>query len=122
MTAMPNTLSYSVNPAYSSSHGQQQDMPEGKHRRVAKHRAGNEPPITSRNNSAMTETWIACYRQRVAHAVPADVHSPAYDHPHGLIDAMCGIRVYPLRIAETGARRCKHCTEKLPLRTSDNTR
>jgi hypothetical protein len=28
----------------------------------------------------MAVTWIACYRKKVAHAVPADVHSSAYDH------------------------------------------
>jgi hypothetical protein len=61
----------------------------------------------------MTVTWIACYRKRVAHAVPADVHSPAYDHPAGLIDAVCGITVYPLRIAEESRRHCQECAEKL---------
>jgi hypothetical protein len=70
----------------------------------------------------MTVIWIACYRKRVAHAVPADVHSPAYDHPAGLIDAVCGITVYPLRVAETGARRCQQCTEKLPVHTSGGAR
>jgi hypothetical protein len=70
----------------------------------------------------MAVTWITCYEKRRAHAVPADVHSPAYDHPHGLIDAVCGITVYPLRVAETGAQRCKHCTEKLSLLTSGDVR
>jgi hypothetical protein len=65
----------------------------------------------------MTVIWMTCYRQRVAHAVPADVHSPAY-HAHGLIDAVCGRVVYPLRVTETGSRHCKQCTEKLTPRTS----
>jgi hypothetical protein len=69
----------------------------------------------------MAETWMACYRQRVAHAVPADVHSPAY-RAHGLTDAMCGDTVYPLGVAETGSRRCEQCTEKLPPRTSGGAR
>jgi hypothetical protein len=33
----------------------------------------------------MAETWMACYRQRRVHVVPADVQSPAYCR-HGLID------------------------------------
>jgi hypothetical protein len=70
----------------------------------------------------MDVTWITCYRKRVAHAVPADVHSSAYDHPHGLIDAVCEITVYPLRIAEESRQRCKQCTEKLSPRTSDDAR
>ena len=69
----------------------------------------------------MAETWMACYRQRVAHAVPADVRSPAYG-PHGRIEAMCGIGVYPLHVAEAGSRRCKKCTTKLPPHTSDDAR
>jgi hypothetical protein len=71
--------------------------------------------------ATMAETWMTCYRQRVAHAVPADPQSPAY-HAHGLIDAICGRVVYPLRVAETGARRCKQCTKKLPPRTPGDTR
>ena len=69
----------------------------------------------------MAVTWITCYRKRVAHAVPADVHSPAY-RAHGLIEAVCGITVYPLRIAEASVRRCQRCTEKLPLGTSGGAR
>jgi hypothetical protein len=69
----------------------------------------------------MDVIWMVCYRQRVAHAVPADVHSPAY-HEHGLIDAMCGRVVYPLRVAEAGARRCRQCTEKLLPGTSGGAR
>jgi hypothetical protein len=42
----------------------------------------------------MAVIWMACDRQRRVHAVPADVHSSAY-HEHGLIDAVCGITVYP---------------------------
>jgi hypothetical protein len=70
----------------------------------------------------MAETWMVCYRYRVTHAVPADVCSPAYAHPHGLIEAVCGRVVYPLRVAEAGSRRCKQCTEKLPLHTSGDAR
>jgi hypothetical protein len=70
----------------------------------------------------MDVTWITCYEKRRAHAVPADVHSPAYDHSAGLIDAVCGQVVYPLRVAETGARRCKRCTEKLSPGTSGGAR
>jgi hypothetical protein len=65
--------------------------------------------------------WMACDRQRRVHAVPADVHSPAY-RAHGLIEAVCGVTVYPLHVAEAGARRCKHCTEKLLPRTSSDVR
>jgi hypothetical protein len=65
----------------------------------------------------MAVTWITCYEKRRAHAVPADVHSPAY-RAHGLIEAVCGQVVYPLRVAEAGARRCKRCTEKLSPCTS----
>jgi hypothetical protein len=63
--------------------------------------------------------WMTCHRQRLAHAVPADVHSPAY-HAFGLVDAVCGRVVYLLRVAEKGARRCKQCTQKLPPDPSDN--
>jgi hypothetical protein len=69
--------------------------------------------LASNSGRAMDVTWIACHRQRRVHAVPADVHSPAYDHPYGLIDAACGQTVYPLHIAEAGSRRCKQCTEEL---------
>jgi hypothetical protein len=65
--------------------------------------------------------WMACDRQRRVHAVPADVHSSAY-HEHGLIDAVCGRVVYPLRVAEAGARRCQQCTEKLLPGTSGGAR
>jgi hypothetical protein len=61
----------------------------------------------------MAVTWMVCYEQRLVHAVPADPQSPAY-RAHGLIDAVCGYTVYPLRVAEAGARRCKKCTAKLP--------
>jgi hypothetical protein len=70
----------------------------------------------------MVVIWMVCDRQRVAHAVPADVQSSAYDHPYGLIEAVCGRVVYPLRVAEAGARRCQQCTEKLPLGTSGGAR
>jgi hypothetical protein len=63
----------------------------------------------------------SCYRKRVAHAVPADVHSSAYGL-HGLIEAVCGITVYPLHIAEESRRRCKQCTEKLLPRMSGDAR
>jgi hypothetical protein len=69
----------------------------------------------------MAETWMVCYRQRRVHAVPADPQSTAY-RAHGLIDALCGNTVYPLRVAETGSRRCKKCTEKLSPRTSGDAR
>jgi hypothetical protein len=69
----------------------------------------------------MDVTWITCYRQRRVHAVPADVHSPAY-RAQGLIEAVCGRVVYPLRVAETGARRCEQCTEKLLPGTSGGAR
>ena len=64
---------------------------------------------------------MVCYRQRVAHAVPADPQSPAY-RAHGLIEAFCGITVPPLRVAEAGSRRCKKCTAKLPPHTSGDAR
>jgi hypothetical protein len=70
----------------------------------------------------MDVIWMACYRKRAAHAVPADVHSPAYDHPAGLIDAVCEITVYPLHVAEAGARRCQQCAEKLLPRMSGGAR
>jgi hypothetical protein len=79
-------------------------------------------PVTSRNGSVLDVTWMACYRKRVAHAVPADVHSPAYDHPAGLIEAVCGIVVYPLRVAEANARRCQECTATLLPGTSGDAR
>jgi hypothetical protein len=63
----------------------------------------------------------SCYRKRVAHAVPADVHSPAYG-PHGIIEAVCEISVYSLRIAEESRRRCTQCTEKLLPRMSGDAR
>jgi hypothetical protein len=69
----------------------------------------------------MAETWMVCYEQRRVHAVPADPQSPAY-RAHGLIDALCGYTVYPLRVAEAGARRCRKCTEKLLPRTSGDAR
>ena len=67
-------------------------------------------------------TWMACYRKRVAHAVPADVDSSAYDHPAGLIEAVCGIVVYPLHVAEANARRCQECTATLLPGTSGDAR
>jgi hypothetical protein len=86
--------------------------------------AGACPPrrtgIGSTTDSTAQVIWMTCYRQRVAHAVPADVHSPAY-HAHGLIDAVCERVVYPLRVTETGSRHCKQCTEKLTPRTSGDT-
>jgi hypothetical protein len=69
----------------------------------------------------MAVTWMVCYEQRLAHAVPADPQSPAY-RAHGLIEAVCKRIVYPLRVAETGSRRCKQCTEKLPSCTSGGVR
>jgi hypothetical protein len=69
----------------------------------------------------MDVIWITCYRQRRVHAVPADVHSPAY-RAHGLIEAVCGQVVYPLRVAEADSRCCKQCTEKLSLLTSGDVR
>ncbi len=67
----------------------------------------------------MAETWMVCYEQRRVHAVPAD---PQAYRAHGLIDALCGYRVYPVRVAEAGARRCKKCTEKLSPPTSGDAR
>ena len=72
--------------------------------------------------AVMDVIWMACDRQRRVHAVPADVQSSAYDHPYGLIDAVCGRVVYPLHVAEAGARRCQRCSEKLPLGTSGDAR
>jgi hypothetical protein len=42
--------------------------------------------------------------------------------PYGLIEAVCGRVVYPLRVAEAGARRCQQCSEKLPPFTSGDVR
>jgi hypothetical protein len=69
----------------------------------------------------MAETWMVCYEQRRVHAVPADPQSPAY-RARGLIDALCGYTVYPLRVAEAGAWRCKKCIEKLSPCTSGEAR
>jgi hypothetical protein len=90
----------------------------------ARHRAGKEAThhLKQRSGHVMDVTWIACYRKKVAHAVPADVHSPAYDHPGGLIDAVCGITVYPLRVAEANARRSKECAATLLPGTSGDAR
>jgi hypothetical protein len=69
----------------------------------------------------MAETWMVCYRYRVAHAVRHDMYPPPGE-PQGCLLAVCGIGVYPLRVAETSKRRCKQCTNKLPLRASGDAR
>ena len=47
----------------------------------------------------MAETWMACYRQRAVHAVPATTRSRRRMARMVVSRAVCGIGVYPLHVA-----------------------